>query len=273
MNKLICIAGKNRIAVQSLIYLVETLSIDQQSVWVLPNTTDTGVDSWQPSLKKCANELQCKICSLDEAQQQENMVFISLEFDKILRVNRFRSSSIFNIHFSKLPAYKGMFTSVWPILNGETETGVTLHRVDDGIDTGPIIDQFVFKIDINDTARDVYFKCLNQAFDLFTRNIQNLLSGQYESIPQSVIGSSYYSKHSIDFKNIHIDRKKTSFEIHNSIRAFIFPEYQVPIFEGYPIIKSELTDEFIGSNYVQSTDYGFVISGIDGYRINLYKNK
>ena len=273
MNKLICIAGKNRIAVQSLIYLVETLSIDRQYIWALPNSTDMGVDSWQPSLKKCAQRLQCKLCTLDEVQQQDNMLFISLEFDRILKVNSFRSTSIFNIHFSKLPSYKGMYTSVWPILNGESETGVTLHKVDEGIDTGAIIDQFVFKIGINDTAHDLYFKYLDRAFDLFTKNIQDLLSGKYKAVPQSAIGSSYFAKGSIDFKNIQIDYKKTSFEIHNNIRAFIFPEYQVPILEGCPIIKSELTDEFIGRNCLQSTDFGFVVSGIDGYRINLYTKK
>ena len=53
-----------------------------------------------------------------------------------------------------------MYTSCLPILNGETITGVTLHKIDSGIDTGYIIKQKVFKININDTARDLYLKYL-----------------------------------------------------------------------------------------------------------------
>ena len=41
-----------------------------------------------------------------------------------------------------------MYTSIWPIINGENYCGVTLHEIDSGIDTGDIIDQIKVKINI-----------------------------------------------------------------------------------------------------------------------------
>ena len=56
----------------------------------------------------------------------------------------FLNARLYNIHFSYLPAYKGMFTSALPIKNGEVDSGVTLHKIESGIDTGDIIDQIKF---------------------------------------------------------------------------------------------------------------------------------
>src|SRR5690606_13123102 len=78
----------------------------------------------------------------------ENLLFLSLEYDRIIRPEIFKSSKLYNLHFSLLPAYKGVFTSILPILNGERQTGVTLHKIDNGIDTGDII--FQKNIDITE---------------------------------------------------------------------------------------------------------------------------
>ena len=46
-----------------------------------------------------------------------------------------------NIHYSRLPEYRGGSPLLWQIVNGETQGGVTIHFIDPGIDTGPIIEQ------------------------------------------------------------------------------------------------------------------------------------
>ncbi|MCU7960856.1 MAG: hypothetical protein KZQ58_12860 [gamma proteobacterium symbiont of Bathyaustriella thionipta] len=135
----ICIAGKGAIAIHGLCTTVERFGM--QSVVVCPNRSDKGISDWQPSLRRHANEMGVKVVSLSNLYDIEDLIFISLEFDQIIDPGQFRTSQLYNIHFSKLPAYKGMYTSAWPILNGELESGVTLHRIDHGIDTGDIIDQ------------------------------------------------------------------------------------------------------------------------------------
>ena len=194
MNYKYCIAGKNDIAVNAVEYLINTLKISKNEITVVINANDNGIDSWQKSLKKFALNNNIKTSTLPEIYSIENILFISLEFDKIIKTKLFKSERLFNIHFSNLPKYKGMFTSVLPILNVETIAGVTLHKIDDGIDTCDIIKQKLFKIDVKDTARDLYFKYLKNGFSLFKNTIKNLISNDYKSTPQTNINSSYYSQ-------------------------------------------------------------------------------
>lgn len=59
----------------------------------------------------------------------------------IIKPHIFESPRIgtFNLHFSKLPEYRGIHPVSWAIINGEKSTGVTVHKIDYGIDTGDII--------------------------------------------------------------------------------------------------------------------------------------
>ena len=267
----ICIAGKNDIAVNALYYVIN--EYDADNVIVVLNRNDSGKDDWQKSLKNAANELNIKTCSLEDIYKISDLYFFSLEFDKIVKTEKFKTDKLFNIHFSNLPKYKGMYTSILPILNGENETGVTLHKIDNGIDTGDIIAQKNSHIGIKDTSRDVYFKFLENAFILFKENFAKILSNAYSSKKQPQVNSSYYSKGTLDFKNIKIDFNKTSFEIHNQLRAFMFKEYQLPEINGIKVEKSILTDSFIGYNCFKEKESEFIISGIDGYKISVQKQK
>lgn len=222
----ICLAGKNEIAVYGLSILLEL--VDNENLCVLCNATDDGFDTWQPSLLKAAIENGIEIKALDECYGIDGLIFISLEFDKIISPNKFVNANLYNIHFSNLPAYKGMYTSALPLINGEKSSGVTLHHIDAGIDTGDIIDQIQFPISDSDTARDLYGKYLLHSKNLLKRNIVKLLSGELVSYPQSAKGSTYYSKKAIDYKCLEVDLNQTAEQIKNQIRAFTFPEYQVP---------------------------------------------
>lgn len=266
----ICIAGKNNIAVNALEYLVKESGLELSDIAACPNKNDAGSDSWQKSLKKAAGSLGVKIIQLEDAYNIEDLIFISLECDKIIPVKKFKSKRLYNIRFSLLPEYKGMFTSVLPILNGRTKSGVTLHIIEEGIDTGDIIDQIEFDLDIKDTARDLYDKFLNNAFELFKKNIKNLIEGNFAAAAQPNINSTYYSKKALDYSNIKIDFNKTSFEIYNQIRAFIFPEYQLSEIEGRKIYKAELTDKKTANNTLIMENDKFLISGIDGYLIRVF---
>jgi methionyl-tRNA formyltransferase len=236
---IICIAGKNDIASSCLEYTLNK----SDDVVALPCRDDDGTDTWQRSLVATANRNGVPIISLDTLYKYDDLILFSLEYDRILAVDKFRSSGLFNIHFSLLPSYRGSYTSVWPILNGDSESGVTLHEIDSGIDTGPIIDQLKFPISVRDTARDLYFKYLDHGISLFIQNFPYIYWQSYVSRPQSVIGASFYSRKSIDFSNIHIDFKKTAFEVHNQIRAFVFPEYQIPVVFGQGIGGSWITSD------------------------------
>lgn len=265
----LCIAGKNQIAVNATEYLINEINLSKNDLCVCCNKNDDGIDKWQPSLKLFAKKNNIPIYDLEQIYGFDDLIFISLEFDKIIQPVKFKSEKLFNIHFSFLPAYKGMFTSVLPIINGENFSGVTLHRIDEGIDTGDIIDQIIFSIELNDTARDLYFKYLEHGLELFKKNIGLIIENKFTSSPQNYIGSSYFSKKELDFNNIKINLNKSSFQIHNQIRAYIFQEYQLPIISGKKVTKSILTGEKIEKNFFEIRNKEIVLSGIDGYKIIL----
>jgi methionyl-tRNA formyltransferase len=265
----ICIAGKNQIAINCLKYIIDYLKIDKKDIYSCINQTDKGIDSWQPSFFKFSVQNGITVKTINELYKIDDLFFISLEFDKIIKPSKFVSNKLFNIHFSILPKYKGMYTSIFPILNGELTSGTTLHLIDSGIDTGDIIDQNEFQIEIQDTCRDLYFKYLKAGEDLFKKNIENILNLNYSTQSQGWMNSSYFSKNSIDFRNLSISMNRTSIEIHNQIRAFIFREYQLPEVHGNKIIESIFTGEKIKKNFFRKEKEIIELSGIDGYKIKL----
>lgn len=238
---LICIAGKNSIATNALIHSIKLFGANR--IIVCPNPSDDGVSRWQPSLRRFAHELGIKIVTIDQIYDIKDLIFVSLEYEKIIHPEKFSTTQLFNIHFSKLPAYKGMYTSAWPILNGEEESGVTLHKIDRGIDTGGIIDQKIFKINSKETARSLYFKYLKYGFNLFEKNIEKLCNKKFELIPQSHYKSSYFSKDSINYSNIKINLNNTADKISQEIRAFTFREFQLPIIENIKIGQHKITTQ------------------------------
>tara|TARA_Y100000389_G_C17366752_1_gene466727 strand:- start:22 stop:843 length:822 start_codon:yes stop_codon:yes gene_type:complete len=270
----ICIAGKNLIAIDAVKHIINYNIVSNENILVLNNPEDKGVDAWQPSFLKFAQDNSLSIVDIDELYQIDDLIFFSLEYSKIIKPHLFKTSALLlNIHFSLLPAYKGMYTSAHPILNGEQYSGVTLHKIDKGIDTGDIIDQMKFDIDINDTAKDLYFKYLKFSIELFKKNIDDIMCNNYKAISQEGFKSTYFSKQSIDYNNLTIDLKKTSFEIHNQLRAYIFKEYQLPIIENKKIKSSVWSNEKIEKNILLEEKEYFVISGIDNYKILAYKDE
>lgn len=270
----ICIAGKNNIAVDVLSYIL-TLEIQDWEIGVVCNRTETGVDGWQKSLRKFANENNIKEYQLKDIYEKRNVIFISLEFDRIVKPGLFVNASLYNIHFSLLPAYKGMYTSAIPILQGEAKTGVTFHLIDEGIDTGDIIDQYAFDIKENYTARDVYQRYIKYGTELVIKNIPGVLAGTVMASPQSSLGSTYYSKDVIDYGNVVIDIKQTANSIRSQIKAFSFREYQMPEINNRKIIDSKILEsrskQKPGTILFQDNN-SFILATID-YDIQLYYDR
>ena len=269
----ICVAGKNDIAIYGLKLIMD--KVNRQDIVCIPNLTDTGYDTWQPSFQKFVKQNNLNLVELDQIYETPNLIFLSLEFDRLIRPKKFVSSNLYNIHFSKLPSYKGMFTSAHPILNNEKTTGVTLHKIDPGIDTGDIIDQIEFEIPSIVTSRQLYKSYLENSKKLVKRNLKNLLTGQITAEPQSNFNSSYYSRNSINYKNLKLNLFKTAFEVQNQVKAFYFPEYQVPRFLGAPLQKCEILDtksfEVPGTKMGEN-EYELIVTTID-YDVKFIKDQ
>lgn len=90
----------------------------------------------------------------------------------------------FNMHGSLLPRYRGRVPVNWAIINGETETGATLHHMVPRADAGDIVDQQRVPIGPLDTARDVFGKVTGAAVEVLARNIEALKVGNARRTPQ-----------------------------------------------------------------------------------------
>jgi methionyl-tRNA formyltransferase len=270
----ICIAGKNNIAINVVEYLLGQCAIAREDLYVIPHQTSDRERMFQRCFKQYAEVHGLQIVSLEEMYPINDLIFLSLEYAKLIRVEKFASDKLYNLHFSCLPRYKGMYTSVWPILNQDTETGVTLHLIDNGIDTGDIIAQRVFPIDQNETARSLYFKYILQGSKLITDHIGCLLSGSVTLKTQPAQGSSYYAKQSIDYQGALLDLNQVAVSIAAQVRAYSFREYQLPKLNGSEIVDSVIlsTRTFSSPGTVlEETSDKLIISTID-YDIALIKD-
>lgn len=267
---MIVVAGKNNIAVHGLSLAIDYFGID--NVVVVPNQNDLGIDTWQRSLKKYALERGVSIRTLDEVYTMDIDVFLSLEFDKIVCPEKLSTDSVYNIHFSYLPKYKGMYTSVWPILFGDTESGVTLHRIDRGIDTGEVLSQRTFKVSQHDRSQDLYRKYIDNSIILLNQSFKKLVAGEIKSVPQAYKESTYYSRQSIDFQNININFNSTAWQIQRYVYAFSFRPYQLIKFNNKQISDVVITDKpsrLKPGTIINETDEYITLSTID-YDIELH---
>ena len=234
----ICIAGKNRCAIDAIKILLSN-KFKKSKILVLPNYNDKGIDDWQPSLKKFAKKNNIKIVKIEKLYSIKQLFFFSLEYEKIIDVKKFESKNLFNLHFSLLPKYRGCHTNFLQIYKGERYSGVTLHKIDNGIDTGNIVDQIKYKIKINDTAFDNYKKLMKYSTLLFKKNLNGIINNKYISKKQILSSGSYYARDSVNYKKkIRVNIRDTSLKTHNKIRSLIFPAYQYPIVNGVKVFKS-----------------------------------
>jgi len=138
-----------------------------------------------------------------------------------------------------LPKYRGCHTNYLQLKFGEKLSGVTLHHIDSGIDTGMIIDQLKFPIKINDSGLINYLRLMRFAVIIFKKNFSNIIKNELRLKKQNNKISSYYPRNYVNYKKEKfINFKRSSVKIHNTIRALIFPPLQLPIVNNEIICKS-----------------------------------
>ena len=113
--------------------------------------------------------------------------FQKLISNEIIKIPKF---GCINLHPSLLPEYRGMSPQHWPIINGEKKTGITIHFVDNGIDTGNIIVQkeldlsgseYVFELQnrFKEIYKYIFVEALHKIKQTNLHIVQNHLLGSY----------------------------------------------------------------------------------------------
>jgi len=148
-----------------------------------------------------------------------------------------------NIHGSLLPKYRGRTPHVWAIINGEIETGITAHLIDDKLDNGQIIEQIKIPIHSSDTGANILEKFSEKYPTLVDSILEKINNGSLSFTPQDSIQASYFGKRTPEDGKINWQWSRE--RIYNWIRAqakpypgaFTFIEEQKII-----IHRSEISD-------------------------------
>ncbi len=99
-----------------------------------------------------------------------------------------------NVHTSLLPKYRGAAPIQWAIINGDQETGVTIMKMDAGLDTGAIVSEERTAILRGDDSQTLHDRLARMGGSLLTRTIPDYVTGKIVPRPQPTEGASYARK-------------------------------------------------------------------------------
>lgn len=89
-----------------------------------------------------------------------------------------------NVHASLLPKYRGAAPITWAIVRGEPETGITLMKMDEGMDTGAMLEQFPTEIVADETAGDLSERLSAMGALAVRKGLPRYVAGGYTPVPQ-----------------------------------------------------------------------------------------
>jgi len=124
---------------------------------------------------------------------------------------------IINVHTSLLPKYRGASPIQSALINGESETGITIMKMDKGLDTGPIILQKTLKIEPDDIFPDLEEKLSQIAILALSEAVFPYITGQIK--PQNQDNTQATNCREFNREDGRVDWSKTAQEIYNQYRG------------------------------------------------------
>jgi methionyl-tRNA formyltransferase len=123
-----------------------------------------------------------------------------------------------NVHASLLPRYRGAAPIQWAILNGEEETGVTIMKMSEGLDTGDILAQRATPIGAEERADQLHERLAMLGAELLVSTLPAYAAGAIRPVPQDNAAATHARK--ISKEDGRIDWSETASALRNRIRAF-----------------------------------------------------
>lgn len=236
-NKSFIFIGGKQIGVNCLKILLKNGYFPQL---VIANLDDKGKDTWHESLVKFSEKNKLTLIKNKKIKDREvidkikkfnpEIIFCfgatQLIPNEILKIPK---DGVLNLHPALLPKYRGRYSTVQAIFNNEKKAGVTLHLMDEGIDSGPIISQISFPISKSDTAKTVYDKFTSEGTKLFKSFVVNWKKNA-KIIPkkQDEKNATYFPKGLPN--NGEINWSWNGKKIFNFIRSMTFEPFPPPSF-------------------------------------------
>ncbi|MEE2840476.1 MAG: methionyl-tRNA formyltransferase [Acidobacteriota bacterium] len=176
-----------------------------------------------------------------------------------------------NVHASLLPSYRGATPIVHTLLNGELETGVTIMKIDEGMDTGAIVSQSRLKVGSDTNAAELEEALAHRGAELLIQTIPKYAAGEIQPVAQKEEQASYAPR--IGKEEARIDWSWPDLRIHNWVRALnprpaakaVFRGKKVKIWRTSRVKESgQERDEFGSPGTILSLDRRLIIVSCGG---------
>jgi methionyl-tRNA formyltransferase len=211
--------------------LAELLESGVEVGLVFTHEDDPNEEKWFASLREAAESRGLPVRTPPRPGDDDVRVIRDLAPDLIFSFSyrRIIPESIltlarlgaFNIHGALLPRYRGRACVNHAVLNGETETGVTLHHMTARVDEGRIVDREAVPIGPDDTAHDVFKKLIPASRKMLHRSLPAILRGEAYGVEQDESQATYFGRRRPE--DGLIDWSKGAGEIYNLVRAVTHP--------------------------------------------------
>ena len=200
---------------------------------VVTHADAPGETIWFASVAACADEYAISATAPEDPNSTELAARIdalapdflfSFYYRKMLKAPLLRSArrGALNMHGSLLPRYRGRAPVNWAVINGETETGATLHYMVEKPDAGDIVARQAVPILPDDTAFDVFNKVTTAAAQALDRVLPALLAGAAPRTAQDLSQGSYFGGRTP--QDGRIDWRWPAGKIHDLVRG-VAPPY------------------------------------------------
>jgi methionyl-tRNA formyltransferase len=210
-----------------------------------------------PPVKQKALELELNIFQPQSINHSESVAQINalnpdflvvVAFGQLLKnvVLDIPKNGVLNVHPSMLPQYRGPAPIQWAIIHGCSQTGVSIMQLDEGLDTGDILQTEMVDIDPEETAGMLHDRLAKQGANLLLDTIQNLSHKKITPEKQDHTQATYARL--LIKKDGHIDWNQSSLSIINFIRgmtpwpgAFTFiNNKRIKVFKAKKVDVSEI---------------------------------
>ena len=188
-----------------------------------------GKKTVSPPVKVLADELEIPTIQPHRLRDEEAMdalrrfapdLIVVAAYGQILRPNvlQLPHRGCINIHGSLLPRWRGAAPIQAAILAGDAETGITIMKMDEGIDTGPMLSQSALPIADDDTAETLFEKLAPLGANLLVETLPKYLSGEIQPQSQPEEGATYAKM--LKKEDGRLDFSETADELERRVRAF-----------------------------------------------------
>ena len=268
MNKKIVFLGTPEVASEILSHIVEN-GICISAVITQPDKpTGRNKILTSPPVKKTANKFSIKTYQPDTDESLEKVLkelfcdyAIVVSYGRILKENilNILPYGFYNIHFSLLPKYRGADPVRKAILNLESESGVTIFKIDKGIDSGDMLLKEKILIYPDDTSTTLFKKLIPLSKKMIMDAIKIIDSGNIRLTPQT--GEVSYA-HKINVNDTFIDFREPSIHVYAKVRAFSFDPYSRFYFKRK---DRNIVVQIISAKHVGKIDDRFMPGSLVGF--------